>query len=74
MASCHKKSMSIIFEIPLYHISFSFENRYLQDITRMKTGPIRMISITYLRLTYLCDLGKKSILFIISGSQQLFLP
>ena len=55
-------------------ITVSGEIRYLQGITRIKTGPIRIISITYLRLTYLCDLGKKSILFIISGSQQLFLP
>ena len=60
-------------EISLSYLIIS-ENRYLQGITRIKTGPIRIISITYLRLTYLCDLGKKSILFIISGSQQLFLP
>jgi hypothetical protein len=32
MAGCHKKSMSIIFEIPLCRISMSCENRCLQDI------------------------------------------
>jgi len=45
MASCHKKSMSIIFEIPLYHISFSFENRYLQAITRVRVQIQTEISV-----------------------------
>jgi len=33
MAACHKNLMHIISEIPLCRISFSCENRCLEDIT-----------------------------------------
>lgn len=47
--------MSIIFEIPLYHISFSFENRYLQGINGFDKSDFDGILSMYLQLL---DFGK----------------
>jgi hypothetical protein len=43
----------ILLQIPQVHPTFEFG-----DSPKIETVPIRAISITYLKLTYLCDLGK----------------
>jgi len=39
-------------------VSQGYPKLYVGVKPRIETGPIRVISITYLKLTYLCDLGK----------------